>query len=221
MDQPARERGRRPGRPVNPISRERLLSIAREVFAERGYAGTSMAEIAGRAGMRKGSLFHHFTGKEALYLEVMSSVVDHLHRQVQEMELLECDFHSRLDRLGEMVVGFLAERRSAARLLMREMIDRGPYLRGPGGAAMKATMEATASFLAAGTAGGGEVDDHARHLALSTVGMLLFPFAIPDLAGGVLGQDLFSPEAVKQRRDAVMDHVRALCHAQPDEGNEE
>ena len=38
-------RKRRPGRPKNPIARETLLALAMKAFAERGYAGASMAEI--------------------------------------------------------------------------------------------------------------------------------------------------------------------------------
>ena len=60
-DAPARRttaRGRR--------TRDALLDAALTLFAERGYAGTSVPDVAQRAGVAAGTLYRHFTGKEAL-----------------------------------------------------------------------------------------------------------------------------------------------------------
>ena len=52
---------------TNGTSRqERLLESALELFAERGYAGTSVKTIAGRAGVSQGLLYVHFESKQAL-----------------------------------------------------------------------------------------------------------------------------------------------------------
>jgi AcrR family transcriptional regulator len=45
-----------------------LLDAAREVFAEQGFAGASIADIVERAGSSVGSLYHHFGGKSELFL---------------------------------------------------------------------------------------------------------------------------------------------------------
>lgn len=50
------------------MTRCRLLSAAREVFVERGYAATGIAEIVARASVSVGSLYHHFGGKVELFL---------------------------------------------------------------------------------------------------------------------------------------------------------
>ena len=52
-------------------SRKAILSVALEVFAERGYRGTSLAEIASRVGMTQPGLLHHFSTKEDLLLQVV------------------------------------------------------------------------------------------------------------------------------------------------------
>ena len=52
--------------------REEILDQATQLFAERGYEGTSMADFAERVALRKASLFHHFASKEALYVEVLA-----------------------------------------------------------------------------------------------------------------------------------------------------
>ncbi|MBB3036742.1 TetR/AcrR family transcriptional regulator [Hoyosella altamirensis] len=48
-----------------------LLGHARRLFAERGYAHVSLNEIATAAGVTKGGLYHHFSGKDALFEAVM------------------------------------------------------------------------------------------------------------------------------------------------------
>ena len=51
--------------------REQLISIGRGVFAERGFEGKSVEEIAARAGVSKPVLYEHFGGKEGLYAVVV------------------------------------------------------------------------------------------------------------------------------------------------------
>jgi AcrR family transcriptional regulator len=47
----------------DPGTRERILAIALELFAGQGYAGTSVADIAGRLGTTKAALYYHFGSK--------------------------------------------------------------------------------------------------------------------------------------------------------------
>ena len=58
--------------------REQLIGIARRAFAERGFDGVSVEEIAARAAVSKPVVYEHFGGKEGLY----AVVVD---REVQEL----------------------------------------------------------------------------------------------------------------------------------------
>ena len=52
---------------------ERLLAAATQLFAERGYGGTSMADIAERVGVRKASLYNYYASKEELLMELLRS----------------------------------------------------------------------------------------------------------------------------------------------------
>ena len=55
-------------------TRQTLLDVARQLFTERGYAATSVEEIIQRAGVARGALYHHFSGKDALFRAVYESV---------------------------------------------------------------------------------------------------------------------------------------------------
>jgi len=55
-------------------TRHLLISVARELFAERGYAATSIEDIIQRAGVARGALYHHFSSKDALFRAVYDAV---------------------------------------------------------------------------------------------------------------------------------------------------
>jgi AcrR family transcriptional regulator len=49
-----------------------LVAAARELFAQDGFAATSLDAVVGRAGMTKGALYHHFEGKRELFAAVFA-----------------------------------------------------------------------------------------------------------------------------------------------------
>src|SRR5690349_13706354 len=54
--------------------RERILAAATELFAEQGYAATSVQQVVDRAGVTKGGLYHYFGAKEDLLIEMYRAV---------------------------------------------------------------------------------------------------------------------------------------------------
>ncbi|HJT69749.1 MAG TPA: TetR/AcrR family transcriptional regulator [Terriglobales bacterium] len=57
--------------PENLSTRERLIASARYLFWERGFAGTSMADLLAHSGVNSGSFYHFFESKEALLRAVL------------------------------------------------------------------------------------------------------------------------------------------------------
>ena len=55
--------------------KEELLRISAKLFKVHGYHGTSMQNIADACGLEKASLYHHFTGKETLVYEIISTAL--------------------------------------------------------------------------------------------------------------------------------------------------
>jgi AcrR family transcriptional regulator len=51
-------------------TRSHILDVAGELFAERGYDATSVADICARAGVTKGAFYHHFAAKQTVFLEL-------------------------------------------------------------------------------------------------------------------------------------------------------
>lgn len=53
------------------MSREAILEAAAKVFRQKGYNGSSMSDIAEAVGLQKGSLYHHFSGKQEILLKLL------------------------------------------------------------------------------------------------------------------------------------------------------
>jgi len=77
-------------------ARERLLDTAIDMFAQKGYAGTSVREIVGRAGVSKPVLYYYFQSKEGLFLAILD-MAENLQKQLLS-EILKST-GSVLDRL--------------------------------------------------------------------------------------------------------------------------
>lgn len=60
-------------------ARGRLLAAAAGLFRVKGYAGTTVRDIAHALGIQSGSLFHHFSSKEDILFAVMQSVIAAMH----------------------------------------------------------------------------------------------------------------------------------------------
>lgn len=203
---------RRPGRPAHPIGRDRLLRIALDAFARLGYGATSLGTVAERSGLRRASLYHHFPTKEAMYQAVLDEVVSDLRKLVLTARLQSGKFEERLDRLGELVTDYLGRQPSAARLLLRELVEGRHYLFGAGQQRVRLAFDVIESFLNAGMREGVFRRQDARQLAMSIVGLHLFYFAASDLLRGLSGgADPFKPTQIAARKRALRAQVRALC----------
>jgi AcrR family transcriptional regulator len=71
-----RDRRTRSARAEGTDARAALLKAAAEVFAQRGFQGASVDEIAKRAGYSKGALYWHFETKHELFFALMEQSVD-------------------------------------------------------------------------------------------------------------------------------------------------
>lgn len=81
-----------------------LLQTAAEVFAERGYAETTMAELIARSGLTKGAFYFHFSSKEDLAL----AVIDEKQRQwIAAVHATIDDERSAIDQLRAVALALV------------------------------------------------------------------------------------------------------------------
>ena len=72
--------------------KKQLLQVALDVFIEKGYYGTSTREIARRAGVSSGLLFHYFSNKESIYLELVKIGVEEMKIDTETAMEAPCEY---------------------------------------------------------------------------------------------------------------------------------
>lgn len=100
--------------------REQLLDVGRSLFAERGFDGTSIEEIAARAGVSKPVVYEHFGGKEGLYAVVVDREMEQLLRRITTA--LGSATHPRvvLERAAMALLDYIEASTDGFRILVRD-----------------------------------------------------------------------------------------------------
>lgn len=92
--------------------RQALLETAEQVFAERGFDGATMAEIAARAGYSAGNLYNVFESKEALFREVLSQSTRSFHELTLATLGSPAPLSASLDRFLAQLADYVLEHRA-------------------------------------------------------------------------------------------------------------
>ncbi len=113
------------GRPPQSLSRDTrraLLDAGLELFAEKGYFGTSLRDIAKAVGVRESALYHYFQSKEALFQAILDEQREPGGEHAALLEAPVDDVAQLLERLGlELLARFATLReRKLYRILMSD-----------------------------------------------------------------------------------------------------
>ena len=104
-------------------TRQRLLDIAEQLFAERGFYGVSIAAIASEVGFTKQGLLHYFSTKEKLYGAILQRISDDFQDHQREALQASEDPVERLKKFYAALAEPTETNMQRTRLLMRELLD--------------------------------------------------------------------------------------------------
>jgi len=194
-----------------PSTRDVILDAAERRFADRGFAGVSVREIAAEAGLKnQASLYHHFRDKRALYEAVLARGITPIIALVAEggkSGAAGQGTEATLDR----VLDYLEQHPSLPRLIKRAGLDDSLYLRTTIGKLLRPLW---AQGLDAIQAGPWE-PNQLPHLALGLYHLIFGYFADATLFEVVAQQDPRGATAIARQRRFVKAAVAQLLGAAP------
>ena len=97
-------------------TRAHLVDVATQLFAAHGYDGTSIEAVLAEAGVSRGSLYHHFAGKDALFWAVLEGVAARVGEQLTALE------RDAPDPVAALRVGYLGWVRLASDPVVQQTV---------------------------------------------------------------------------------------------------
>ena len=198
---------------------ERILDAAEAVFAERGYAGATLRDVAAQVGLRTPSLYNHFPNKESLYAAVLergiSPVLDALTEVVAARDRSDRDVRLVVERTMKLV----GRRPELPRLIQHETLSGGRHLTPMLREWIQRTFARAYEMVEASSAARRWEPEQFPLLALAMYHVFVGYFAIAHVYKDLNGQDLLTEQALARQTRFFGDLVEALFEeesARPD-----
>jgi AcrR family transcriptional regulator len=100
--------------------RQQLLDIGRRLFAERGFDGTSIEEVAAQAGVSKPVVYEHFGGKEGLYAVVVDREVERLLNMATTLLVEGANTREKYEAAAVTLLKYIEDNADGFRILVRD-----------------------------------------------------------------------------------------------------
>lgn len=122
--------GAAPGERVRDAERTRaeIIDIATHEFADQGYAGARVDEIAAKTRTTKRMIYYYFGGKEGLYLAVLEQAYQHIRALEQKLDVDHLEPVEALRKLAELTFDHHEEHQDFVRLVAIENIHYAQHL---------------------------------------------------------------------------------------------
>jgi TetR/AcrR family transcriptional regulator len=200
-------------------TREAIISEARRCFAEHGYDGTSLNDIAAGVGIRRASLLHHFKSKAAIYQTVFElALQDWADRMEQAVASSDGEEGwTYVDQVLTVSVRWFADNPDFVRLVRHESLSpHSEHLGFDLSDALKPWFEQSVAYFEREMSAGRFRYHDPEHLIITGYGAILAYFSDAHFVEGLLGRDPTAEEALEARVAHVRDFFRAALAPEPE-----
>jgi AcrR family transcriptional regulator len=205
---------RRPGKETA----ERILDAAEACFARKGYAGTTLRDVATGVGIRIPSLYNHFASKEVLYAAVlergMTPVLELLSGSVDEPSSPYPD----PSRLIRQMMELLGSRPNLPRLVQYELLAGGEHLAPLLENWLSPTIAQSLAMLQSTPAVKRWRPDQIPYLLLTFFNIVVGHFTTASLTENLTGSDPLSPRSIEASSDFYGEIFAALIQSEEPPG---
>lgn len=189
--------------------RDQILRVAEEIFAENGFRGTTLREIAERVNIQTPGLYYHFDSKQDIYDSMIRNIYDSLADKLLEPIESAEGVKAKVRLLVELLMDFWSEHQMAPRIIAQEtLLEKGllydeliPDVLAPMFAGI------VRSFEEAEAEDRGIRDLDMPLLVYNVFGLTIFYFFAGHVLAMLTGKDSFSPERLAAARQDIEDLV--------------
>lgn len=189
--------------------KEKILVAATNAFAQRGFEGTSLQQLADAVGIKKPSLLYHFRNKEEVRAEVLARLLSQWNARLPEILLAASTGKARFEAILNAGLDFFGEDRTRAQVLVRELLDRPNEMRMVIAEYSKVWVTALSAAIDEGKAHGRIRDDVDPKTFITHTASLVVAVAFLEPMSG-----LFEPDTSTTTREAEViwkDELRRIA----------
>jgi TetR/AcrR family transcriptional regulator len=190
-------------------SRERILAVARSEFAERGFDGARLQDIASGAGLTHPTLLYHFDSKANLYRAVIESAVSDWANETEAAVSTVLRGFDQVVSIVDAGFHFFEGNQDFVRIVRREAIDGGGRLEEAIAGALRPLLDRAVAFLEREMRAGRLRRHDPLELMQICYGAVFTYFSDARFRQRLLDQDPLSTAALRRHRTALTELLRA------------
>jgi AcrR family transcriptional regulator len=193
----------------SPHTADRILDAAEELFAAKGFEGSSVREIADRVKVRTPSLYKHYESKEKIYEAVLERLFEPFFATLDQFANAGWSARSGREQI-EQIMQHLADHPNLPRLIQMQALAGGEQLEKLRDRLYRPLFRKAVRLMPSRGDAGGWSPAQLRLLIIGIDNMLIGYFTMASIHGEVLGKDPLSRAAIREQSDFLIAVTRKL-----------
>jgi AcrR family transcriptional regulator len=185
--------------------REKILTAAKNAFAQKGFAAVGIREIAKAAGLNSATLYHYFKNKDEIYSEILEQTFNKIIDILKEISTLELEEGELVKVAVGRYIDFINENRGVLKILVHELNLETEMVVRVAKRFYGNFFSITEELVAAREKSSGKRVLDPKHLLISGIGLCTINFILAPLLNILEGKNQLSHEMLEERKEAVTD----------------